>query len=142
MIFGFTGTHFGWTQRQRETVRYLFRELQLTELHHGDCVGSDAQADREAHACGAAVYAHPPSDPKLRAFCKSPTVVLPPKPYLKRDRDIVAAGTDGLIATPRQMQEPASKRGEGTWTTIGYARQAKRHIWIVFPDGTFKEENT
>ena len=64
-----------------------------------------------------------------------------PKPYLKRNHDIVAAGVDGLIAAPKDFVQPASLRGQGTWTTIGYARKAGRRIWIVWPDGTFKTED-
>jgi hypothetical protein len=46
----------------------------------------------------------------------------------------------GHVDAPKDFVEPASKRGQGTWTTIGYARQAKRRIWIVLPDGRVKVE--
>lgn len=140
MILGFTGTQKGMTQRQRATVRYLFSELNMEVLHHGDCVGADAQAHREAEAYEIDIVVHPPTDGVKRAFCQ-PRVnvtVLDPRPYLARNRDIIAAGTDGLIAAPRgHVEQP---RGSGTWATVRYARKARRRIWIVFPDGTFKEE--
>lgn len=141
MTLGFTGTSRGMTLKQTNTVRALMNTLGVTVLHHGDCVGADAQAHAIATVAvePAEVVIHPPSDNKLRAFCSSP-MICPPKPYLKRNRDIVAEGVDGLIAAPKDFVQPASLRGQGTWTTIGYARQAGRKIWIVFPDGTIKTE--
>lgn len=142
MILGFTGTERGMTRQQRATYRYLIRELDLKVLHHGDCVGADVEADMDARVIGVKIIIHPPLDPHKRAFC----VALPPhetrsvKPYLKRNRDIITGGIDGLIACPRQPVEPNNKRGDGTWTTVGYARQAGRRIWIILPDGTFREE--
>lgn len=142
MTIGFTGTSQGMTQRQRATVHYLFGELVLTVLHHGDCVGADAQAHKIALDLAASVVVHPPSDPKLRAFCMGDVTVtvLGPRPYLARNKDIVLRGVDGIIAAPKDFIAPASLRKQGTWTTIGYARKAKRRLWIVYPDGTFKEE--
>lgn len=134
MTVGFTGTSRGMTQRQRAAVRRLLLELHVTELHHGDCVGADAQVDADANRRGIAVYAHPPINAKLRAFCGSPTIVLPPKPYLKRNWSIVYDG-EGLIAAPKDAVQPKSLRGQGTWTTIGYARKAGRRIYLVLPNG-------
>jgi hypothetical protein len=142
MVAGFTGTKRGMAQRQRATYRYLLRELNVRVLHHGDCIGADAEADKDARRHGAQIVIHPPSDPKLRAFCdwSLPHEARPPRPYLERNKDIVAEAVDGLLAAPRQMVEPANLRGEGTWTTVGYARRAGRRTWIIWPDGTFREE--
>jgi len=123
------------TQRQRATVRYLFYELQVTELHHGDCVGSDAEVHKLAVEMHVRTVAHPPTDSKLRAYCNA-NEVRTTFPYLERNRTIVL-NTDGLIATPKDFKRPKNLRGQGTWTTIGYAEQAGRRVWIVFPDGTF-----
>jgi len=140
VILGFTGTSRGMTQRQRATVRYLFNELQLTVLHHGDCVGADAEADFVAHELSAKVIVHPPSDPKLRAYCE-PRDLAPdaprPKPYLARNKDIALRAVDGLVAAPKEMSEVLRS---GTWSTVRYARKLGRRVWLVFPDGTFKEE--
>lgn len=155
MTLGFTGTSQGMTQRQQATVRYLFSKLVLTVLHHGDCVGADAQAHQLAIDLSAQVIIHPPSDPKLRAFCaevryystdeifsrsSTDSYIRPPKTYLARNRDIVKEGVDGIIGAPKDFMAPTNLRGQGTWTTIGYARKAKRRLWIVVPDGTFREE--
>lgn len=143
MILGFTGTSHapGMTQLQRATVRYLFNELQLHALHHGVCIWADAQAHRLAVEMKAYVVGHPPSDNRKMATLTDFDELRPPAPYLVRNRAIVAESRDGLIAAPRSAVEPASKRGQGTWTTIGYARQAGLRIWIVAPDGTFRVEN-
>jgi hypothetical protein len=141
MILGFTGTSKGMTQRQRAAVRYLLGELPATTLHHGCCVGADAQAHAMARYLRARVVGHPPLDAKKRMPLNVGFDELaPPAPYLVRDRAVVKAAVDGVIAAPKDCALPESLRGQGTWTTIGYARKAKRRVWIVFPDGTFKEE--
>lgn len=137
MTLGFTGTHHGMTTAQLKSVRTLLNTLGVAILHHGDCIGADAQADRIAKQLGAVVVIHPPLNERKRAFCdySLPNELREAKPYLARNRDIVSEGIDGLVAAPRQTIEPDNKRGQGTWTTIGYARQAGRNIWIVLPDG-------
>lgn len=143
MILGFTGTRHGMTLKQRSTVARLFRSLPLTELHHGDAKGSDAQAHWLAvHMPDVLIVIHPPNNTRERAFCDiaPPHSIRKPRPYLVRDQDIVKEGVDGLVAAPKSADPPASLRGQGTWTTVGYARKAKRRVWLVFPDGTYKEE--
>lgn len=118
-------------------VRRLFLELPINVLHFGDCVGADAQAYgiAKAETIGALTIAHPPTNQTHRAFCRA-DVILPCRSYLRRDRDIVREGIDGLIAVPRTAIRPTNLRGEGTWTTIGYGEQAGRKIWLVYPDGS------
>ena len=135
MIIGFTGTSTGMTQKQIATVRYLFTELQVTELHHGECCGADGQANRIAIELGIRRVGHPPTDKRKWVYCRTDES-WPEKPYLKRNRDIIGA-TEGLIACPKDFIAPVSNRGQGTWTTVGYARQAGRTVWLVLPDGTF-----
>jgi len=138
MILGFTGTSHGMAPRQRKTVHQLLYDVNT--IHLGDCVGADAEAYAEAVMLGIKVVGHPPSDGKKRAFCDYDEEWAP-QPYLIRNRDIVGAGIDGLIAAPKDYVQPANLRGQGTWSTIGYARLVGRHIWIVFPNGTIKEDN-
>lgn len=141
-IYGFTGTSKGMTQKQRATFRYLLNELKVTELHHGDCIGADSQAHVLCRELNVHITVHPPIADIKRVFCQArPNVlILDPKPYLVRNRDIVAAGINGLIATPKDFVQPSNLRGQGTWTTIGYARKSRRSIHIIFPDGTFSFE--
>lgn len=137
MTCGFTGTQHGMKPRQLKAVRQLL--FHVSVLHLGDCIGADAEAHAEAVRLGVKTVGHLPDDGSKRAHCTYDEERAP-KPYLTRNRVIVAEGVDGLIAAPRTFIEPVNKRGEGTWTTVVYARQAGRKIWTVLPDGTVREE--
>ena len=105
------------------------------EFHDGDCVGSD----KEAHAIvtkavGCRMVGHPPDNDKAQAHCMYDMICLP-RPYLERNRDIVN-DVDHMIATPATMGEEG--RG-GTWYTIRYAREKRRKLTIIYPDGTIGE---
>ena len=140
MTLGFTGTSHGMTQAQTAAVGELFAALRPTALHHGVCIGADAQAHHLALDLRIYLVGHPPDNPKKMARLTGFDELRPPKPYLVRNQCIVLDGTNGLIAVPRSAVEPQSKRGQGTWTTIGYARKAGRRIWIVEPDGAVRIE--
>ena len=125
MKLAFTGTRTGMTARQGIALRELLIRLQPTELHHGDGDGADQQAHHQAEILPSCVaIAHPPA---LKIAME----------YLKRNREVVDAGRDGLIATPRFSEE---ERRSGTWATVRYARKLGRLIWIIWPDGTITEE--
>lgn len=130
MKIGFTGSRKGMTTRQRlglgDTLRH-FRD-RITEFHHGDCLGADAEAHHIAvNILGAdKVHVHPPRDPKMRAFCQSPHI-LPEDDYLSRDRAIVEA-SDIVIACPKAGR-PAPR--SGTWYTIRYAQKSGVRVSIL-----------
>jgi hypothetical protein len=130
-VVGVTGTRYGMTPAQRGAVRGVLLEVRATEVHHGDCVGADAEFHEVAGSLGLRRVAHPPSDPRLRAFCDAEEV-RDPKPYLVRDQDIVNDGRDAIIAAPYEATEQA--RG-GTWKTIKMAKKAGRPLAIVLRDG-------
>lgn len=133
-VIGFTGTRYGMTIDQRRTVCELLTRDGITEVHHGDCVGADADFHQLANGWRHHIVIHPPTDEKLRAFCDGTDVVHHvAKPYLDRNRDIVDA-CDQLIATPKEDGEPFGKGG-GTWYTIRYAREIGKRVAIVYPDG-------
>jgi hypothetical protein len=132
---GFTGTQEGMTNSQIKGVEAVFRRLSLMYLHHGDCVGADADAHNIANAMGIKVIIHPPSNYIKRAFCAGYSEMMPEKPYLDRNRIIVNINTN-LVATPKGPEKIRS----GTWYTIRYARKLKRNIFIVWPDGKITEE--
>jgi hypothetical protein len=123
-VVGFTGTHHGMSHRQQDAVSELLALILPDELRHGDCVG----ADFEFHCIGLAyacfdIVVHPPIKEHARAYASGPRVtVLPPEPFLKRDLKIVLA-SDVMIAAPFKDDPPRALRGQGTWTTIGYARK-------------------
>lgn len=135
MIFGFTGTTKGMTPEQLASVQHLFARLHV--LHHGDAIGADSQAHSLAVDLYAYIVGHPGPDPARRAF-RACDVTLLPKPFLKRNLDIVNAARDGVVAAPDGKIERF--RGSGTWATIRYARRARRPLWIVWPDGTISQE--
>lgn len=139
---GFTGTRNGMTPEQQTRVSLLLLKLGATDLHHGDCIGADDQADQIGRELGLTIYIHPPDNPKLRAWCnKRPTgetwTETPPQPYLKRNRAIVDCSR-AMVATPK---EGAETTHSGTWSTIRYARVKRRPVHIVWPDRTVTKEN-
>jgi hypothetical protein len=118
------------TPGQSEAVRELLARLKLTELHHGDCVGADAEAHEIARSLGAVVIVHPPIDVSRRAFC-SADKLLPPAPYLERNQAIVDS-VRILVAAPAQEKEILRS---GTWATVRYARRCGVPVTIVPPSG-------
>lgn len=71
MKVGFTGTREGMTAAQRLAFSKLIAELFVDEFHHGDCVGSDAEAhDAVVDLYGSdKITIHPPDDTRLQAYC-------------------------------------------------------------------------
>ena len=129
---GFTGTQEGMTEEQKATLYTLLSNLeQFDEFHHGDCVGSDAQAHEIAMELCMRRVIHPPIDPKKRAFCKG-DVILPEKEYIERNHDIVDT-TQWLIATPKEHHRV---RRSGTWATVRYAESQRKDVAIIWPDGS------
>jgi hypothetical protein len=128
MRVGFTGTQNGCTMRQKEALRKLVQSLPIEELHHGDCIGADAQVHTMLPRDK--VHIHPAIvDSSKRAFCKG-AVSYPPAPPLDRNKHIVDS-TEMLIACPKASEELRS----GTWSTVRYARKCGRPIKVVWPDG-------
>lgn len=140
---GFTGTQAGMTLQQKksflqelEFLRSFFRESEI-EFHHGDCIGSDEEADgivRIFLPKPWLIVIHPPIDETKRAFCKGEnTVILDSKEYLDRDNDIVKE-CQVLIATPSREEYQRS----GTWTGVRMARKYKRPHNVIMPNGDIR----
>lgn len=137
MNIGFTGTQKGMSDYQKKEVAlillfhrpFCMAEDIIYQAHHGDCIGADAEFEQLAKEYGYTTYAHPASDTgSKRAYCKSDTI-LPSKPALKRNRDIVnVAGI--MIATPGQGYEVLRS---GTWSTIRYAKRYGTLIHVIYP---------
>ena len=122
MKIGFTGTRQGMSQHQKEQFVIKLFDLDLTEFHHGDCKGADAEAHdivREFFP-NVKIVIHPPEKTYTQAF-KQGDFSHPVKPYIMRDRDIVR-DSDYLIGAPLDKEVLRS----GTWTTIRYARKIGR----------------
>lgn len=138
---GFTGTQRGMSLGQFAIFAPLVRELIYQQkrpawFHHGDCIGSDAEAHERARFIGCSIYLHPPADSSKRAFCLA-DYEAKVQHYLVRNAQIVAA-SDYMFACPGEDTEQSRS---GTWSTIRRAREHLRPLSIIFPDGTIKLEN-
>lgn len=131
---GITGTREGLTDEQYLTiVRNIEFLKDVEELHHGDCLGADAQVAEifDFHIPDVKIIGHPPTKSYLRAYSKVTDEFLPPKEFLDRNRDIVIA-SDIMYAFPKEMNEVLRS---GTWATIRFAKKVKKPLIIFWPDG-------
>jgi hypothetical protein len=135
-VVGFTGTRLGMTMEQELGVAALLGHLLPEEVHHGDCLGADADFDRLCRGIDKikTIVVHPGFDSHCsspaRAFCHGPKHrVLLSEPYMVRNHHIVES-CDLLIATPK---EAGWRSRGGTWATIGLR---PRDYVIVWPDGS------
>jgi hypothetical protein len=132
VIVGFTGTRKGLCGGQSAKILEFLIKNHVTEAHHGDCEGGDAQFHELCKMAGVAIIIHPPQDPKLRAFCKGADEIEPERPYLVRNH-IIVDRCETLLAAPKELEEPEPGRGQGTWSTVRYARRSGRNLRIVWP---------
>lgn len=138
MIIGMTGTRDGMTEAQKTQFKKGLLHLKAITLHHGDCVGADADAhniaDKLRHLD---IVIHPPISDKFRAFKNGPScTILAEKIYFARNRDIVNE-SEILIGTPRSMVETKG----GTWYTINYGKKSGKRVYIIHPDGNVERHN-
>lgn len=133
MKIGFTGTQMGLSQKQKNKINHIFNSGSITELHHGGCIGADAEAHGAVLELDhrIKIILHPPLDTsKSFHYAKSTSdEVRPAKPYLERNKDIVDE-TELLVACPAQDHEVLRS---GTWATIRYARKKGKEIKIYYP---------
>lgn len=139
MKVGFTGTRTGTTDEQHRALCLWVQMHEVTEFHHGCCLGADTEAFDIVveYAPDARRIAHPPTN---RSLVSEKTLrfsheTRAPLPYLERNRAIVDE-TEILLACPAGPEEQRS----GTWSTIRYGRKLKRRILIFWPDGTVTKE--
>jgi len=152
MKVGFTGTQNGMTEFQKIELAKLFNLLKVSEFVHGDCIGSDEEANEIAFNCGIRVFSIFPSTYyKKRAFCFNESKILnnddgkwntisyknenvqvrwyPKDMPLNRNHHIVD-NVARMIATPKEHEHTLRS---GTWATIRYAWKTKRDITIIPP---------
>lgn len=134
---GVTGTSTGASPEQLATLRNALSSLSISELHHGDCVGVDAEADllfRSVNKNGRIII-HPPLNPKLRASCgQKGDDIREEKDYLIRNRDI-ASECDLLYVVPVTSREHLRS---GTWSTARYAYAAGKLVLVIQGDGSIR----
>jgi len=136
---GFSGTRYGMTLLQRRAVYRVFRwyrdNRNAITVHHGSCVGADAEAHDIARMLGLSVALHPgvsaKGDSPYRAECS----MLPgervwtPRHYFTRNAAI-AACTGVLVAAAGDGTED-----RGTSHAISCAVKLERPVVIVSADG-------
>lgn len=128
MRVGMTGTRDGMTGYQKEMFTSFLMRDDVTELHHGDCLGADKDAhDIAVKVGGIKIVIHPPEKSDLRAYCVGDEY-RKEKNYFARNRDIVNE-SDVLLGTPKSV---SNKRG-GTWYTINYSKGKDKPTGIIHP---------
>lgn len=136
MIIGFTGTQLGLSTQQLDQLTLFVEHWrdEITEAHHGDCIGADMQFhDIIWEQTTAKIEIHPPLFSAKRAWCGTAVVGSPrllwhpPVSYLKRNYAIVDA-CNGMLAGPYTMEEQLRS---GTWATIRYARKQDKRVILL-----------
>lgn len=152
MIVSFTGSQSGMTIFQRKNLAEKLKAIGITELVHGDCIGSDLIANELGIEVGCKFfYLFPSVFNAKRAFAFPDSQVkeiwldwkdgvryklhAPMKP-LERNRLIVEQ-SPLLIATPKEF---AHTLRSGTWATIRYAWKLKKDVIIIPPVKGEEEE--
>ena len=126
---GFTGTRHGMSDEQKDEFKKIIESKECEEFHHGMCVGADDHAHQIVKEMEIKIIGHPPTFKKFMAKCEC-DITKKPFDYLKRNKDIVN-DADMLIATPDTKEKVRS----GTWSTVRYARQQNKKIYIIHKNG-------
>lgn len=136
MKLGMTGNRNGISTEAKKFLINFLNTREIQEVHHGDCLGADADFHNLCQERNIKIIIHPPDDNKLRAYCKSDNI-LPSKKYIDRNHDIINE-TDTLIAFPPTEIEILRS---GSWATIRYAKKKNKKLFIVYPSGNAENEN-
>jgi hypothetical protein len=131
---GITGTRNGLSEYQKYQLQILIGVCTEAErLVHGDCVGADtevAMAFKQRFGDGVLVVARACNIESARANCEANDIVLPAKPPMDRNDDIVA-DSDVLLAFPKENYEVLRS---GTWATVRRAKKARKPVFMVYPE--------
>jgi len=136
---GITGTRRGATRCQEEVLRTLLFTYakEVTEFHHGCCIGVDAMFHRIVLKMfpETPIIVHPPIEDEYRASVEVTKSVRfwAPESYLYRNHHIVAE-SDWLIALPYQAKEYLRS---GTWATVRRARNLRKMHTVILPSGNY-----
>lgn len=124
---GFTGTQQGMSKWQEACLKELLVQLSCTELHHGDCIGADAEAHNIARQLGGIkVVGYPCDIESKRAHCLVDEVKAVLKPLVRNK--LIVQSVEYLIVAPRTNEEELRS---GTWSTYRYARQVGKPLKIL-----------
>lgn len=134
MIIGFTGTRKGLSASQKKALGKLLksvhRAVKIKEVHHGMCVGADADFHKLVREIcpGVHIVGHPSNIEEARAELDVDEL-REPKPPLDRNRDVVDEA-HWLWAAPRRSKEVLRS---GTWMTVRYANKVGRKVSYAMP---------
>lgn len=138
MILSITGTQAGATPNQLTALTELLAghaSLKVTELHHGCCIGVDAQTHAIALSMGGIpIHGHPGVNSKglspKRVVLEGFTELSEPIPYPDRNKIMVDL-CDLLVGVPRGPELIRS----GTWGTVRYAVRRSCPTLLLSPSG-------
>ena len=136
---GFTGTRRGMSKSQSLRVFSIINggKDSISEAHHGCCIGGDAEFHEMCQILGVGIHGHPPIDKKFMAELTGYKNLAESNDYLTRDRHVVKSSSL-LISAPYTM---APIPHSGTWYTTNYAEKKKKHIIIVYPNGSLETKS-
>lgn len=133
---GMTGTRDGMSQEQKNAYEKYIQALdEKLILHHGDCIGADADAHDIAVRHNIKTHIHPPIKDVHRAF-KEGDYSEEEKSYFARNRDIVDSAAL-VLGFPKLMKETKG----GTWYTINYTKNKGTPLVIIWPNGELEYHN-
>ena len=133
-MIAFTGNRYGLSKDQKDGIINILDTFQNMTLYHGDCIGSDTnfhdlcvEYKKNNINKQINIIIFPPDDDKLRGFNKG-DIVMPVKPYLKRNEDMVKK-CDILIACPIDKNKEILR--SGTWATIRRGMKLNKTIYLL-----------
>lgn len=128
MKIGVTGTREGLSGKRLASLRRFIYDLNYhnTTVLHGMCKGVDEQVNHFCFLFNLRTIGYPGTEGQARSMkC---TDVLPVRPFLERNKDIVN-DCDLLIGCPSDPNKEELR--SGTWSTIRYARKIGKPILII-----------
>jgi len=136
MEISFTGTRYGMSEFQRNSLENfllsLSRNNSITSFSHGCCLGADIQFHeiiRKLFGKYVTIKVFPSTASTAAAIPEDSDYVHERLAPMKRNKLIVDAGKDLLLATPLHNQETIRS---GTWSAIRYARKIGVNC-MIFP---------
>jgi hypothetical protein len=134
---GITGTRFGATQKQKETLLDVFLKLEFEKFHHGKCRGVDCEAGGliKKFKPDVKIVLHPPIKTDDEGEAEGDEIRVR-KSHFARNRDIVDE-CGALIVVPKQSEWQTNG---GTWYTHDYALKKGKPVLIIWPDGSIEKK--
>jgi hypothetical protein len=141
MHIGFTGSQQGCRLLQSEYLNIILKAIKTKHndvtLHHGDCIGADAECHRFARLAKYKIHSHPPDRDVKRSFCDYDRISAP-QPYLIRNQRIVDESKILIAVSGTNVEIDRS----GTWSTIRRARKnSDTGIIIIYLDNIRVEDS-